>query len=79
MLPSAQSATSLFVPAQSIVHQGGLNAVLIVTPDARAEVRYVTLGRECDKELEVLTGLRAGDRVIQRGDLSLAGRKIEVR
>lgn len=79
MLSSARSLTSLFVPAQSIVHQGGLDAVLIVAPDARAQVRYVTLGRENNQEVEVLTGLHAGERVIQQGDLSLAGRKIEVR
>jgi RND family efflux transporter MFP subunit len=79
MLPSARSANGLFVPSQSIVHQGGLDAVLVVTPDARAEVRYVTLGREHNEEMEILTGLHAGERVIQHGDLSLAGRKIEVR
>jgi len=79
MLPSANSSSGVFVPTQSIVHQGGLDAVLVVAPDAHAEVRYVTLGRDNNGDVEVLTGLRSGDRVIQQGDLSLAGRKIEVR
>lgn len=79
MLPSARRSASLFVPSQSIIHQGGLDAVLVVIPDAHAEVRYVTLGSASDGEIEVLSGLHAGERVVRQGDLSLAGRKIEVR
>ena len=78
-LPTDPEVTRIVVPSQAIVQQGGLDAVLVVTPDNRAQVRYVTLGASpAAGQAEVLSGLWAGDRMLSQGDLGLAGRKIEV-
>ncbi len=78
LLASGARAASISVPVRTIVQQGGLDAVLIATPDSRAQVRYVTLGAAVGNQTQILTGLRSGDRVITQGGLGLAGRNIEV-
>ncbi len=78
-LSTQQNATSVLVPSVAIVHQGGLDAVLVVGANQIASVRYVTLGDVAGPSIAVLTGLRAGDRILSPGDLSNAGRRIEVR
>ena len=77
-LSSGHRSSSIVVPSQAIVQQGGLDAVLVATADGFAQVRYVTLGMPRNDQTEVLSGLRAGDRVLLQGDLGLAGRKIQV-
>jgi RND family efflux transporter MFP subunit len=78
LLPSTQSGASLWVPSTSLIQQGGLDGVLVLRSDNRAEVRYVTLSRKTADSAQVLTGLQAGDRILTHGDLALAGRTIEV-
>ncbi|MES2393462.1 MAG: efflux RND transporter periplasmic adaptor subunit [Acidobacteriota bacterium] len=78
-LPSHSQGSALLVPNQALVQQGGLDAVMVVASDSRASVRYVTLAGSVGDAIEVLTGLRPGDRILAHGDLGLAGRKIEVR
>ena len=79
LLPSTQSGLSLSVPTTALIQQGGLDGVLVLRSDNRAEIRYVTLGRRAADTVQALTGLQAGDRVLAHGDLALAGRTIEVR
>jgi RND family efflux transporter MFP subunit len=78
LLPTGHKVSRIVVPSQAIVQQGGLDAVLIATPDGHAQVRYVTLGASSANETQVLSGLLPGDRVLLQGNLGLAGRKIEV-
>lgn len=78
-LPMAHVERAIFIPQSALVSQGGLTAVLVVRDDYHAEVRYVTLGRTSAGKVQVLTGLVPGDRILSQGDLSLAGRMIEVR
>jgi len=78
LLPSTQSVPSLWVPSTALIQQGGLDGVLVLRADNRAEVRYITLGRKTADSVQLLTGLQAGDRILTHGDLALAGRTIEV-
>ena len=78
LLPSGHKLSRIVVPSQAIVQQGGLDAVLIATPDGHAQVQYVTLGVSSANQTDILSGLRQGDRVLVHGDLGLAGRSIEV-
>lgn len=77
-LPTTRKAVNIVVPVSAVAEQGGLDAVLVVA-DGHAEVRYVNLGGRQAEDVEVLSGLRAGDRILTDGDLNLAGRRIEVR
>ncbi len=78
LLPEQAPASSMFIPDPSIVHQGGLDAVLIVGTGQRAAVRYVTLGRTQGSAIEVLTGLHAAERIILEPSLEMAGKRVEV-
>jgi len=78
LLPSTQSGLTLWVPSTALIQQGGLDGVLVLRSDNRTEVRYVTLGRKTADSVQVLTGLQTGDRILTHGDLTLAGRTIEV-
>jgi RND family efflux transporter MFP subunit len=78
LLPSTQSEMSLWVPLSALIQQGGLDGVLVLRSENRAEVRYVTLGRKTGDSVQVLTGLQPADRILTHGDLTLAGRTIEV-
>lgn len=78
LLPSGHQVSRILIPLQAVVQQGGLDAVLIATADSHAQIRYVTLGTTAADTTEVLSGLRNGDRILAKGDIGLAGRKIEV-
>jgi RND family efflux transporter MFP subunit len=56
------TAPTLFVPAAAVRTEAGISRVFVVR-DGRAEVRLVQLGREAGDRVEVLQGLRAGERV----------------
>lgn len=78
LLPSAQRALPT-LPTNAIVQQGGLDAVVLIDADGRAAVHYVTVGSTTGDTAQILSGVKPGDRILAHGDLSLAGKKIEVR
>jgi RND family efflux transporter MFP subunit len=72
--------SSLVIPRDSIITRGQLQAVYVIGPDGMASIRYVTLGGSSGNQVDVLSGISAGDRVIVApGDRDLGGKRIEVR
>jgi len=61
-VPVGDPRPVLVVPAASVIRDGDLTGVRLVT-DAGAEQRWVRLGRRVGPDVEVLSGLSAGDRV----------------
>ncbi|MSQ73911.1 MAG: efflux RND transporter periplasmic adaptor subunit [Betaproteobacteria bacterium] len=58
------SATRLLVPRASIVRRSEVTAVYVVGEDGRPRLRQIRLGTASDESaIEVLAGLRAGERV----------------
>jgi len=55
--------TGLLVPVAALVHEGDLTGVLVQTPSG-AERRWVRLGTPAGDAVEVLSGLRGGERII---------------
>jgi hypothetical protein len=55
--------TGLLVPVAALVHEGDLTAVLVQTPSG-TERRWVRLGTPDGDAVEVLSGLRSGERII---------------
>ena len=53
---------SILVPQTALVHRGQLDAVYVVGKDQIASLRYVTLGKPSAQQVEVLSGLEAGER-----------------
>ncbi|MBI3772576.1 MAG: efflux RND transporter periplasmic adaptor subunit [Gammaproteobacteria bacterium] len=55
--------SSLLVPASSVVHRSELTAVYVVDTTGKVSLRQIRAGREVGKEVEVLAGLEAGEKV----------------
>jgi RND family efflux transporter MFP subunit len=55
---------ALVVPETSIVRRGQLEGVLVVGSEGVAHLRWVKLGRHFGTDVEVLSGLAAGDRYL---------------
>lgn len=69
--------SSLAVPAAAVLRDGVADAVLVVEGD-RVRRRDVRLGAQGEDRVEVLSGLRAGDRVVARDvDVLQDGQTVE--
>jgi RND family efflux transporter MFP subunit len=63
-LAGAPAAARLRVPATAVLQFGELEEMYVLNPAGRAELRMVTLGAESGGEVEVLSGLNAGERYL---------------
>jgi RND family efflux transporter MFP subunit len=71
---------SLLIPRASVVERGQLQGVYVLGANQIAELRYITLGNPTGQQVEVLSGLQDGDRLVAApGNLELAGKRIEIR
>lgn len=55
---------ALSIPLQAVSHQGGATGVLVVDPSNRLEERKVQLGMQTDTDVEIVAGLKEGERVV---------------
>jgi RND family efflux transporter MFP subunit len=75
---STGTRKALLVPRKAVVDMSGISGVYIVGAGDRASFQTVQLGEARDGLVEVLTGLKAGDRVVADNTLGrIEGRKIE--
>ena len=58
-----QGRAQFFVPRSAVVQRGELRAVYVVNAQGQAQLRQVRLGPEQDGQIEILAGVRAGERV----------------
>jgi len=71
---------SVVIPQTAVISRGQLQAVYVVGKDRLASLRYVTLGSALAQQVEVLSGLQAGDQVVaQPGDRELSGKQVETK
>ena len=71
---------SLFIPASAVVERGQLTGVYSITEQNRAVLRWVRLGERSGEQVEVLTGLRPGERYVTGPtDLIRQGQPLMVR
>jgi multidrug efflux pump subunit AcrA (membrane-fusion protein) len=68
----------IMAPASAVVMRGSLPCVYALDREGVAQLRYVTLGNPHSDEVEVLSGVVAGETLVNNpGDRDLAGRRIE--
>ncbi len=67
----------LLIPVDAIVREGQLEGVYLIR-DGRARLRWVRLGRVYQDRVEVISGLSAGDRIVQSPDRVADGVRVEV-
>jgi len=78
-LSSMESRTSLLVPSEAVIRTGRRNLVMVVSEDGRYQPAEVQLGREAQGQVEILSGLNEGEKVVVSGqflidsEASLAG------
>lgn len=77
---SAGSRQALVIPQAAVVSHGSLNSVWVLDGRHVASIRYIAVGEKRGQDVEVLSGLSAGEMVVlSAGDRELAGKQIEVR
>ena len=68
---------SVMVPQTALLHRGQLDAIYVVGKDEIAGLRYVTLGKPDGSDIEILSGLDSGERIVaQPADRELSGKRI---
>jgi len=68
---------ALLIPQAAIVQRGQLQGVYVIDSNQIADLRYVTLGKTDGEQVEVLSGLQGGERLIAAsGNRELGGKRI---
>ena len=68
---------SILLPQTALIHRGQLDGVYVVDRDQLATLRYITLGKPTSGDVEVLSGLGAGERVVaQPAGRELSGKRV---
>ena len=62
---------TLLVPAEAVIRTGRRNIVMLALPNGRFQPAHVRIGREDGGRIEVLAGLREGERVVASGQFLL--------
>jgi RND family efflux transporter MFP subunit len=60
---SGRQASAVSIPSAALFERGQLTGVFVVTEQSEARLRWVVLGEERGDTVQVLSGLRAGERV----------------
>jgi RND family efflux transporter MFP subunit len=72
--------SALLIPRTTIVERGQLRGVFVIDANQIAELHYVTLGKASGEQVEVLSGLQEGEKLIAApGDRDLSGKQIAPR
>lgn len=71
---------ALFLPRSAVVERGQLQGVYVLDSEQIAGLHYVTLGRTSGQQVEVLSGLEGGEKIVAApGDRELGGKRIVAR
>jgi membrane fusion protein, multidrug efflux system len=72
--------SALLIPRTSLVERGQLQGVYVLDANQIAGLRYVTLGKSTGEQIEVLSGLQDGEKLVAvAGDRDLSGKRITIR
>jgi RND family efflux transporter MFP subunit len=69
---------TILVPVTTLVERGELSSVYVVGVDRIARLRWVKVGRRFDKQVEILSGINEGERVLVDGSRGIDGAVVQV-
>jgi multidrug efflux pump subunit AcrA (membrane-fusion protein) len=70
---------AILIPRSAVVMRGSLACVYVLDGQGIAQLRYLTLGAGQGNLVEVLSGISAGEKLVDApSDRDLAGKRIEV-
>lgn len=72
------TSETILLPASALVERGELTSVFIVGSDQIARLRWVKAGRRFDNQVEVLSGVNVGERVLLEGARGVDGALVQV-
>jgi len=77
---STGSHQAILAPRTAVVQRGSLECAYVLDAGGVAQLRYITLGPSQGAQVEVLSGVSAGEKLVdQPGDRDFAGKRVEVR
>jgi RND family efflux transporter MFP subunit len=69
---------AILLPRTAVLDRGQLQGIYVVGADQVATLRYIALGKAEGQQVEVLSGLQDGERVVAApGDRELGGKRVE--
>lgn len=72
--------SALLIPRTSLVERGQLQGIYVLDANQIAGLRYVTLGKSAGEQIEILSGLQDGEKLVAApGDRELGGKRIALR
>lgn len=69
---------TMLVPASVIVERGELTSVFVVGSDQIGRLRWVKVGRRIDNQVEILSGVNVGERVLLEGARGVDGAAVQI-
>jgi len=57
-------STGILIPSSAVINRADMNGVYIVDSNNIAHYRMVRVGRQFNNNVEILTGIKAGDRIV---------------
>jgi hypothetical protein len=70
---------AILIPRSAVVSRGSLNCAYVLDGQGIAQLHYLTLGAPLGNLVEVLSGISAGDKLVDvPSDRNLTGKRIEV-
>ena len=78
-LPLEKGITqTILVPSTAVVERGELTSLFIVGEDRIARLRWIKLGRRFEKDVEILSGINRGERVLTDGQRGVDEAAVEI-
>jgi RND family efflux transporter MFP subunit len=72
--------SALLIPRASLVERGQLQGIYVLDANQIAGLRYVTLGKSAGDQIEVLSGLQDGEKLVAApGEREFGGKRIALR
>ncbi len=69
---------TMLVPSTAVVERGELTSFFVVGEDRIARLRWVKLGRRFEQQVEILSGLNIGERVLVDGSRGVDGAAVQI-
>ncbi len=69
---------TILVPLAAVVERGELTSLYAVEADQVARLRWVKLGRRFEQQVEILSGLNEGERVLTDGSRGVDGATVQI-
>lgn len=69
---------TMLVPESAVVARGELTSVFVVGPDQIGRLRWIKTGRRFDQQVEILSGVNVGERVLLDGSRGVDGAVVKI-